>query len=243
MTLGELMHARTPLAVHVTLTLVTVATLAGCSAADVTTTASGAEPSSAPATARTKPLSEAELRALTLEDTELPEARPGGISVQDHGDPTDYPSFKPDSDPDCQSVHDIGNARTASAVVTQVINWRDGIYGGGATLASYDDGEAEQLFARLKRALNSCHTYQGDGWTGTYTSTMQTQKAPKAGDEAVQFREYSPTEQGKRDQLFVIVRTGNVIATYDSLDIGRTSTFPTEPIIKQAERLRDAQSK
>ncbi|MFB7336463.1 hypothetical protein ACFC00_33340 [Streptomyces adustus] len=237
------MRARMPLAAHVTLPLVLVATLAGCSATDITTTAPGAEPPSAPATARAKSLSETELRALTLEDSELPEARPGGISVQGHSDPSDYPSFKPASDPDCQSVHDISNATTASAVVTQVINWRNGIYGGGATLASYDDGEAEQLFAKLKRALNSCHTYQGDGWTGTYTSTMQTQKAPKAGDEAVQFREYAPTEQGRRDQLFVIVRTGNVIATYESLDIGRTSTFPTEPITRQAERLRDAQSK
>ncbi|MFD6325983.1 hypothetical protein ACFWOL_24665 [Streptomyces sp. NPDC058442] len=41
--------------------------------------------------------------------------------------------------------------------------------------------------------------------------------------------------------MFIVVRTGSVIATYTSLDIGRTPTFPTEPITKQAERTRDAQ--
>ncbi|WSQ11320.1 hypothetical protein OG604_28230 [Streptomyces sp. NBC_01231] len=77
----------------------------------------------------------------------------------------------------------------------------------------------------------------------TYTATMKAQKAPEAGDEAVQFRERNTIEVGKRDDLHIVVRTGNVIAVYNSLDFGRTPTFPTEPIIKQTERLRDAQSR
>ncbi|MFE1442693.1 hypothetical protein [Streptomyces sp. NPDC058739] len=60
----------------------------------------------------------------------------------------------------------------------------------------------------------------------------------------MQFREYSTVvDLGKRDELFIVVRTGNIIATYTSLDFGRPPTFPTEPIIEQAERLRDAQDK
>ncbi|MFF7970111.1 hypothetical protein [Streptomyces sp. NPDC007905] len=42
--------------------------------------------------------------------------------------------------------------------------------------------------------------------------------------------------------MFIVVRTGDVIATYSSLDIGRTPTLPAEPVIKPTERLRDAQS-
>lgn len=93
-------------------------------------------------------------------------------------------------------MHDIHSRSAASAVVGQIINWKGGIYPGGATLAAYDDGEAEQLFTELER-----------------------------------------------DELFIVVRTGNVIATYQSLEVGRTSNFPTEPITKQTERLRDAQSR
>lgn len=47
---------------------------------------------------------------------------------------------------------------------------------------------------------------------------------------------------GKRDELCIVVRTGDVIATYTSLDIGRTSNFPTTPISERTERLRAAQN-
>ncbi|MFI8305402.1 hypothetical protein ACIF80_18540 [Streptomyces sp. NPDC085927] len=231
------------LSTHAALALLTAATLTSCSTADGTATAADDKGPPMSATARAQPLSEAELRALTFQEADLPEARPGSIPIQVRSDPADDPSFKPASDADCQTVQDIRYATTASVVVEQVINWKGGIHPGGVTLASYDDGEAERLFAELKRAAGSCHTYQGDGWTGAYTSTMKTQKAPEAGDEAVQFREYSTVELGKRDELFIVVRTGSIIATYTSLDVGRTPTFPTEPIIKQAERMRDAQGK
>lgn len=237
------MRVRTRLSTHAALALLTAAALTSCSTADGTATATGDEGPPTSVTARAQPLNKAELKALALQEADLPEARPGSIPVRDRSDADGTPSFKPASDPDCQTVHDIRHARTASAVIDQVINWKDNIHSGGVTLASYDDGEAERLFAELKRAASSCHTYQGDGWNGAYTSTMKLQKAPKAGDEAVQLREYSTVTMGKHDALFIVVRTGNVIATYTSLDIGRTSSFPTEPIIKQSERIRDAQGK
>ncbi|MFC8197291.1 hypothetical protein ACFUTV_18070 [Streptomyces sp. NPDC057298] len=243
------MHARTFLSTHALLAMLTAATLTSCSAADGRTTAVGDKTTvgdkrpSKSATTRAQLLSKAELRALTFQEADLPEARPGSIPVQDRSAPADGSSFAPASDPDCQKVHDIRHATTASTVVSQVINWKDGIYPGGVTLASYDDGEAERLFAELKRATGSCRTYKGDGWTGAYTSTMKTQKPPEAGDEAVQFREYSTVDAGKRDELSIVVRTGSVIATYVSLEIGRTPTFPTGPISKQSERIRDAQDK
>ncbi|UUU30793.1 hypothetical protein JIX56_13235 [Streptomyces sp. CA-210063] len=238
------MHARIPLLARTFLMPSTAAVLVGCSTADGTAKTSGAEPSSSTtATAPAEALSEAELEALVLQADDLPQARPDGIPVQERTDPADRPSFKPASDPDCQKVHDIRGGSTASAVVGQIINWKGGIYPGGATLAAYDDGKAEQLFTELEQALGSCATYQGDGWTGAYTSTVKTQKAPEVGDEALQYREYSTLEFGKRDELFIVVRTGNVIATYQSLEVGRTSNFPTAPITKQTERLRDAQSR
>lgn len=73
-------------------------------------------------------------------------------------------------------------------------------------------------------------------------SDADCQKAPDVGDEALQYREYSTLESGRRDELFIVVRTGNVIATYQALEVGRTSTFPTGSITKQTERLSDAQS-
>ncbi|MFF7237218.1 hypothetical protein [Streptomyces collinus] len=225
------------------LVLLTAATLSGCSTADGTAPASGDTGPTESATARAQPLGEAELRALTFHEGDLPGARRGSIPIEDRLAPGHVPSFKPASDPDCQTVQDIRYATTAPAVVKQAINWKDDIYPGEVTLASYGDGEAERLFEKLKRAAGSCHTYQGDGWTGAYTSTMKVQKAPEAGDEAVQLREYSTVDLGRRDELFIVVRTGSVIATYTSLDIGRTPTFPTEPIIKQAERIGDAQGK
>lgn len=115
------MHARVPLSAHAFLALLTAAVLTGCSVAGGTAEASGAEPSPMAVTTRAKALSQAELRAPALRAAELPEALPDGIPVQDRSDPADRSSFKPASDPDCQKVHDIRYAATASAVVDQVI--------------------------------------------------------------------------------------------------------------------------
>jgi hypothetical protein len=48
-------------------------------------------------------------------------------------------------------VQDIRNATTTPTVADQVINWRDNIWGGSVTLASYQDGEAAGVFTDLKR--------------------------------------------------------------------------------------------
>ncbi|WP_190037621.1 hypothetical protein [Streptomyces fructofermentans] len=232
-----------PLSARAALSLLTAAALTGCSTADGSPTAAEGKGPSASPTTRARPLTEAELRSLSLREADLPEVEPGRIAFEDRSDTSDAPSFKPASDPDCQTVHDIRYARAAPTVVRQVMTWKDGIFPGQVTLASYRGGVAERLFAELERAAGSCNTYRGDGRTGAYTSTMKTQKAPNAGDEAVQFREYSTVELGKRDELFIVVRTGSTIATYNSLEVGRVATFPTEPIIDQAERLRAAQDR
>ncbi|MER6409448.1 hypothetical protein ABT269_39750 [Streptomyces viridosporus] len=250
------MPARLLLSARVGLALigVGVAAVAGCSTADSTAKASDPGQSSKAAPLE-KPLTEETLQTLVLQSADLPEARPGAISLQPRPDPADVPSFKPASDPDCQTVQDIRNATTAPAVVDQVINWSDNIWGGSVTLASYQDGEAARLFTTLKRAVGSCGAYRGDAWGGGYGSTMKAEKALVAGDEAVQFREHitmdivaedgKGTEVMETEALYIVVRTGSVIATYYSLDGGpaATAAFPTEPIIKQAGRLRTAQSR
>lgn len=238
------MHARVRMSAPALLGLLVAAGLTGCSGTSGTSDANGtagASGATASTTVAAAPLIEGELRALVLQEGDVPQARPGGMSVQDPLDPADRPSFEPASDPDCATVHDVLGADTASAVVHQVINWKDGIFPGDVTLASYEEPEAERLFARLERALGACHTYRGDGWTGAYTSTMKAQKAPQLGDGALQFREYSDLEGRRRDALSIVVRTGGVIALYSALDVGRTPNFPTEVIALQTERLRDAQ--
>lgn len=250
------MPARLLLSTRVGLALVSVgvAAVAGCSTAD--RTAESHEPGTSPRAAPVeKPLSEQTLQTLVLQSADLPEARPGAISVQPRADPADVPSFKPASDPDCQTVQDIRNATTAPAVVDQVINWSNSLFTGSVTLASYQDGEAARLFTDLKRAVGSCGAYRGDTWGGAYGSTMKAEKALVAGDEAVQFREHitmdivaedgKGTEVMETEALFIVVRTGSVIATYSSLEAGPTANavFPTEPIIKQAGRLRAAQNR
>ncbi|MFE7457804.1 hypothetical protein [Streptomyces sp. NPDC057554] len=50
-----------------------------------------------------------------------------------------------------------------------------------------------------------------------------------------------PEQPGDRNEQHVVVRTGNTIATFQELSIGKDLFFPPELISRQVERLRDAQ--
>ncbi|AWZ04077.1 hypothetical protein DRB96_11455 [Streptomyces sp. ICC1] len=43
------------------------------------------------------------------------------------------------------------------------------------------------------------------------------------------------------NKTFVVVRTGNTIASFSALNVGGTSSFPADLIAQQVERLRAAQ--
>ncbi|GGR41487.1 hypothetical protein [Streptomyces roseolus] len=152
-------------------------------------------------------------------------------------------SFPPISVPACQPLLDARNGEGSTAYVFQNFNWKKNVMGGSSVLASYEEGEAARRFAALKQALTACRSYEGEGYVGRFEVSVRTEAAPRVGDEAVAFREIIPMkpEWGDRNEQFVVVRTGNTIATFTELSTGKGLSFPTELISRQVERLRDAQ--
>ncbi|GGQ81955.1 hypothetical protein GCM10010145_59430 [Streptomyces ruber] len=201
-----------------------------------------------PATASAKtavaPLTRAQLRALTFKEGEVAGAHEGGIAVRDPEPREEQRSFPPVSDPTCQTVLDIRDGERASTVVFQVFNWKGDAWGGGSTLAAYEDGKARQAFAQLKQALGSCRSYEGTGWVGKFKSTLTMEQAPDVGDEAVRFREtipMGPEQPGERNEQFTVVRAGNTIVTFQKLNVGGSASFPADLVGRQVERLQNAQ--
>ncbi|WP_328887917.1 hypothetical protein [Streptomyces sp. NBC_00316] len=139
---------------------------------------------------------------------------------------------------------DIRSGRWASARIVQTFNWKNDIWPAGSTLASYEDGEADQSFMELKQALASCRSYEGEGYAGKFKATVAVEAAPPVGDEAVSFREIIPMGRenpGDRDEQFIVVRVGNTIVEFTMLNVGGSSSFPTELVSRQVDRLRNAQ--
>ncbi|MER6912649.1 hypothetical protein ABT354_13360 [Streptomyces sp. NPDC000594] len=180
----------------------------------------------------------------------MPGARPGDIPVDETPfgeDPSDLPSFRPESDPDCRTVNRTNWGLDATDIIHQTINWKKSIHSSTIRLTSFDGGETERRFARLKTALRSCGTYRGESWAGDYTGSIESQKAPAAGDEAVQYKRsvtfpLNPDDGGTGEtmttsSIVTIVRTGNVIATYGH----DKDAFPTALITLQTQRIRNAQ--
>ncbi|MGW0828736.1 hypothetical protein [Streptomyces sp. NPDC002845] len=136
------------------------------------------------------PLTTVQLKALMFKDGEVPQAREGGMGVQEpvsaEGDGS---SFPPVSDPVCQTMLDVRSGVSASAVVSQLFNWEGDIYPGSSTVAAYEDGEALGAFTELKQALRTCRSYEGEGFVGEFTAAIKVEEAPEVGDEAVRFRE------------------------------------------------------
>ncbi|MFD3379065.1 MULTISPECIES: hypothetical protein [unclassified Streptomyces] len=190
------------------------------------------------------PLTRAQLRTLTFKEGEVTGVHEAGIPVQDPQPKEDQRSFPPVSDPACQTMLDIRSGKRASTVVLQIFNWKGDIWGGGSTLAAYEDGKAQQAFTQLKQALGSCRSYEGTGWVGKFKATLTTEQAPGVGDEGVRFRETIPMGSeypGDRNEQFTVVRAGNTIVTFRKLNIGGSASFPTDLVNRQVERLQNAQ--
>ncbi|MFD3646461.1 hypothetical protein ACFWUT_22895 [Streptomyces cyaneofuscatus] len=200
-------------------------------------------PSAAPsAKAPVAPLTVAQLKSLTLKIGEVPQAREP-LDVQEPLPEGSGRSFPPVSVPACRPLIDVRQGKMSSAQVFQLFNWKKNIMGGTSSLASYEDGQAERRFAELKRSLATCRHYEGEGFVGPYRATVITEAPPEFGEEAVSFREIVPMgpKAGDRNEQYVVVRTGNTIATFTELSIGKDLFFPPELIIRQVERLRNAQ--
>ncbi|MEF9905249.1 hypothetical protein [Streptomyces sp. P9-A2] len=198
----------------------------------------------ASAKAAVAPLTRAQLRALTFKEGEVAGAHEDGIPVQDPKPKEEQRSFPPVSDPACQTTRDIRNGERASTVVFQVFNWKGDIWGGGSTLAAYEDGKAQQAFTQLKQALDSCRSYEGTGWVGKFKSTLTMEQAPDVGNEAVRFREtipMGPEHSEERNEQFTVVRAGNTIVTFHKLNVDGSASFPADLVNRQVERLQNAQ--
>ncbi|MFF2861759.1 hypothetical protein ACFVSX_17935 [Streptomyces rubiginosohelvolus] len=186
----------------------------------------------------------AQLKNLAFKDGEVPQAHEP-IEVQEPMPEGSGRTFPPVSDPSCQPIVDATSGKGSFAHVFQIFNWKKNIMGGGSTLASYEDGRAEQRFAEIKQAVGICRSYEGEGWVGKYKATVKAEAAPQLGDEAVAFRgiiPMGPDQPGDRNEQFIVVRTGNTIATFHELSIGTENlSFPAELVRRQVERLWKAQ--
>ncbi|MXM64818.1 hypothetical protein GR925_15540 [Streptomyces sp. HUCO-GS316] len=189
-------------------------------------------------------MTRAQLRALAFKEAEVAGAHEAGTPVQDPQPKEERRSFPPVSDPACQTMLDIRHGKRASTVVLQIFNWKGDIWGGGSTLAAYEDGKAQQAFAQLQQALGSCRSYEGTGWVGEFKATLTMEEAPGIGDEAVRFREtvpMGPEYPGDRNEQFTVVRAGNTIVMFQKLNVGGRASFPADLINRQVERLQNAQ--
>ncbi|MGD1222061.1 hypothetical protein AB9Q10_26980 [Streptomyces krungchingensis] len=199
-------------------------------------------------TARTKssakaarPLSTADLKALTFHDGEVPQAWEGAIDVTVRDDTADTDTFPPVSDPDCQHILDVSRGENAPAVVDQIFNWKGDINPGGSTLAAYKGADAEQAFDRLRNGLKSCRSFSGTGYVGKYHAKLFPDSPPHLGDQAVSFRIENPMDGRVRNDQYVVVRVGTIIATFSAVNVNKPASFPSTLIEKQVTRLRNAQ--
>lgn len=238
------MQARTArLTTRAAATVIGVALASGCATAQEPEAAAEVSPTTSSARDRAEPLTLAQLKDLAFKDGEVPQAHEP-LSVQGPPPEGSERSFPPISVPACQPLVDVRSGEGSFAHVFQIFNWKKNIMGGNSTLASYEGDEAEQRFAELRQALTTCRSYEGEGYVGPFKVTVRTETPPQVGEEALAFREISPVGTdplGDRNEQFIVVRTGNTIATFSELSVGADLSFPTELISRQVQRLRDAQ--
>ncbi|MEV5493023.1 hypothetical protein AB0L47_34470 [Streptomyces bobili] len=186
-------------------------------------------------------LTVAELRELAFADGEVPNA-PISPVRDPVADREKARSFPPVSDPSCQELLDLLEARDSSASVAQIFNWEKDLWGGESLLASYAGDGARRTFTGLRTALKTCKSYTGEGYVGEFTSEVTVQDAPRVGDDALSFRTASPMGDGTvMHREYVVVITGNAVAKFSKLEADRTAQFPRTLIERQVDRLTAAQ--
>ncbi|WP_425245141.1 hypothetical protein [Streptomyces sp. NEAU-NA10] len=189
------------------------------------------------------PLTHEDLRRLAFKEGEIPNTH--AVPVQDSLPEQHEPTFPPVSDASCRQVLDVLDAKGAFAVVRQVFNWKDDLWGGASTLASYEGEGAEQAFDRLQEGLKTCRSYSGVSYAGAYTTEVTGVDAPQAGrvgDEALTFRTVTPTKDGlAMHEDYVFVRAGKVTAAFRKTEAGHEATFPRDLVERQVDRVGEAQ--
>ncbi|MFE1559114.1 hypothetical protein ACFW6V_29525 [Streptomyces sp. NPDC058734] len=209
----------------------------GCGAAG--NTPGTTDPASAGKHTPVAPLTVAQLKDAALTDADVPQVKAAMSAQEVKRQPGKFP---PVSEPACRTYLDIRTGERSYARVEQLYDWKDDVYPGNSTLASYEAGAAERNFAELKKALAACRTFEAENWAGKHAVSITVEAPPPFGDEAVTLREHVPLPEGPpADKQVTVVRAGNTIATFTRLDIGRSSSFPTELIERQVARLNNVQ--
>ncbi|MFE7409603.1 hypothetical protein [Streptomyces laurentii] len=214
--------------------IVALLVLSGCSAAEANRPVTSPQ-AATPSRASGRPLTADQLKALALTDSEVPQAHDAPVQA---GRPEgEGKAFPPASDAACQRVLDGVDAESSSARVVQTFNWKENIMGGSSVLASYEGGEAENAFRRLRDALRVCRSFTGFGWAGEYQAEVVAEQAPDVGDEALAFHLVSQVDGRRRDEHHVLVRVGGLTAGFTELNVDRKAVFPLAVIRKQVDRL------
>lgn len=218
---------------------------AGCGDGHGRPSATGTARARASRAADGAPLGVRQLKALAFRDGEVPQVQGGQVPFEPGQAEAGGKgrTFPPVSDPACQVVIDAHDAKGSFARVSQIFNWKNSIWPGGSTLASYEGGKAGTAFGRLQGGVKTCRSYTGTGWVGPYKAELTPEKAPRLGDEAVRYRVAMPMPEDKRfDQIqYTVVRVGSVIVTFRAQDLGKHPSFPAGLIRKQVERIGAAQ--
>ncbi|MFF2775595.1 hypothetical protein ACFVU3_11870 [Streptomyces sp. NPDC058052] len=189
------------------------------------------------------PLSAAQLKSLVFKVGEVPQDR-GPLEAREPRPDAEGRTPRPVSVPACRPLVDVRDSEDAHARVHQIFNWKKNIMGGASLLASYEGDRAQRRFAELRKALADCRSYEGEGYAGKFEVTVEEEKPPAVGDEAIAFREtilVGADMGGFRSEQFTVVRTGGALAVFSELSVGSELSFPAELIARQVDRLRNAQ--
>ncbi|MET8942080.1 hypothetical protein ABZX30_00420 [Streptomyces sp. NPDC004542] len=170
------------------------------------------------------------LRALTGIAPGTPATDTSRMATEDKKDPTD----------DATSLDDLADGKFEDAIsdsldldVTVV------------TLSSYDGDGAQQAVRTVSDAVQACaggFSGDQDGEKGKFTKIAK-EKSSGTGDESVAFTATNDTPDGPVPLHGEVVRHGNTLATYSTINIGATMTEKaytvSAPVIKaQAAKLK-----
>jgi hypothetical protein len=148
-------------------------------------------------------------------------------------------------DPKCSAITDAMDSKPehARTAYTNGVLQKGAAPGAGGAiqqvlLAAYGDGEAEEWFADLKKALGDCKSMTAKDGTDDETRVkVEAGEAPEVGDDAVQFT-LRVTEDGGSPLVFTIVRTGGNTASFMSISLSGKPKPVAQPLMeKQHEKL------
>ncbi|MFE3020628.1 hypothetical protein [Streptomyces sp. NPDC059256] len=247
-----MMRSRSSLRARWSAVLMAAVAVSGCSTGDAKQGRTDAPDTGTQAAARVPaaPLTADRLAELTLRKGEVPDLMSDQAPpVQELPPGKERQPFPPVSEPECHPLIDVLQGKEAVAVVSQSFQWADSA-GGGTTISAYrSPEEARRAFTRLEKAAAECRSYEGEGWTGRFWTTVTTEEPLKLGDQAVSLRQSMPmsTEAmpvrpgtaGAVDHTSyrTAVRTGAVIAVFHNAQ----EAFPRQLIATQVRRLHTAQ--